>query len=260
MTQRSPVSSRDHTYEHLLPLFATLTDLSEGDPRRTTVREKLITEHQALALHIAQRFSNRGVAMDDLVQVANVGLIQAVDRFDPARGTDFLAFAVPTIMGEVRRYFRDRSWSVHLPRRLKELHLAINAVVRELSQSLGRAPTSTEIADRLGISREEVIEGLEVRHAYRSSSLDEVLGDEDSPSLSSTLGAEDPEMAVVENREALHPLLASLPERERTVLLLRFFGNMTQTQISERVGVSQMHVSRILAKTLRHLREQLGDS
>jgi RNA polymerase sigma-B factor len=252
-------SSRSGDYDHLAPLFAELAGTPAG-PKRETLRDRLVTEHLPVAQHIARRFGHRGEPHEDLVQVATVGLINAVDRFDPERGSDFLSFAVPTIMGEVRKYFRDSSWSVRMPRRLKELHLAINAGTSRLSQSLGRAPTPSELAEHLGMSREEIHEGLAAGNAYQSASLDDMLMSEDSSiSLGSTIGEEDPEIAMIEQREALHPLLEKLPERERKIVIMRFFGNMTQTQIAQKVGISQMHVSRLLAKTLRQLRDVLEE-
>ena len=256
MTHSSKHATSD--YEHLDPVLAELAGLAADDPRRTELRDRLVTEFLPVAQHIARRFAQRGEPYDDLVQVATVGLISAIDRFDPTRGSDFLSFAVPTIMGEVRRHFRDTSWSVRVPRRLKELHLAITSATNELSQHLGRAPTPSELATHLGIGKEDVYEGLEASNAYRSSSLDELLvGTDTSVPLGDALGDEDPELAGVENRETLQPLLQQLPERERTIILLRFFGNLTQTQIADRVGLSQMHVSRLLSKTLEDLRKGL---
>jgi RNA polymerase sigma-B factor len=230
------------------------------DRRRDELRTELVTEYLSVAEHIARRFSGRGEAYDDLVQVARVGLINAVDRFDPDRGSDFLSFAVPTIMGEVRRHFRDASWSVRVPRRLKELHLQIGQVSGELGQRLGRAPTPTEIARALDLTVDEVSEGLQAGNAYYAVSVDKPSGDEgESASLADTLGEVDGGLESVENHEALQPLLRELPPRERTIVMLRFFGNMTQTQIAKEVGISQMHVSRLLAQTLQHLREKLTD-
>jgi RNA polymerase sigma-B factor len=188
-----------------------------------------------------------------------VGLVNAVIRFDVHAGSDFVSFAVPTIMGEVRRHFRDNSWSVKVPRRLKELHLRLGAATAELSQRLGRAPTATELAAELDMDRDEVIEGLVAGSSYNTLSIDSggSSGNEDAPAIADTLGDVDLGLDQIENREALRPLLAALPERERTVLLLRFFESLTQTQIAERVGISQMHVSRLLAKSLARLRDQL---
>jgi RNA polymerase sigma-B factor len=247
-------------YEHLAPLFTRLAELDSDDPRREELRERLVTGHLPLAEHIAQRFAGRGVAKEDLVQVARVGLINAVDRFDASRGSDFLSFAVPTVMGEVRRHFRDTGWLVRVPRRLKELHLSISNASTELSQRLGRAPAPSELAQHLGITRDEVYEGLEAGNAYHSMSLDEVLSsDTDNLALGDTLGEEDAALAGVENHETLQPLVKELPERERRILALRFVHNMTQTQIADQIGVSQMHVSRLLARTLEHLRTGLGE-
>ncbi|GAA4025354.1 SigB/SigF/SigG family RNA polymerase sigma factor [Allokutzneria multivorans] len=247
-------------YEQYAPVFAELAALDPDDPARTEVRDRLVTGHLPVAKHIARRFANRGENQEDLTQVATLGLINAVDRFDPERGVDFLSFAVPTIMGEVRRHFRDTSWAVRVPRRLKEMHLSISAAVGELSQRMGRAPTPSEIATHLGVSREEVFEGLEATNAYRSASLDDMLlGENDGVSLGDALGEEDEGMADVERRESLQPLLERLPERERTIVVLRFFGNMTQTQIADRVGISQMHVSRLLSRTLAKLRDALDE-
>ncbi len=213
-----------------------------------------------LADHIARRFEGRGEPRDDLVQVARVGLVNAVVRFDVETGSDFVSFAVPTIMGEVRRHFRDNSWSVKVPRRLKELHLRLGAATAELSQRLGRAPTATELAAELGMDRDEVVEGLVAGSSYNTLSIDSGgsgSDDDDARAIADTLGDVDTSLDRIENREALRPLLEALPERERMVLVLRFFESMTQTQIAERVGISQMHVSRLLAKSLTRLRDQL---
>ncbi|HEY1970617.1 MAG TPA: RNA polymerase sigma factor SigF [Pseudonocardia sp.] len=232
--------------------------MAEDDPRREELRERLVTGYLPVAQHIARRFAHRGEPLDDLVQVATVGLINAVDRFQPDRGSDFFSFAVPTISGEVRRHFRDQGWSMRVPRRLKDLHVSINSAVSELSQRLGRAPRPSEIAERLQVSTNEVLEGLEAAQAYRSSSLDEMLStDETGSTLGDLLGEADAELDRVDYQQTMQPLLADLPDRERTIVMLRFFGNMTQTQIADRVGVSQMHVSRLLTQTLARLRDRL---
>lgn len=251
--------SSDTGYEHLVPLFDQVAALDEDDPERAKLRDKLVTGHLPLAEHIAARFANRGVPREDLVQVATLGLINAVDRFQPDRGTDFLSFAVPTVMGEVRRHFRDASWSMHVPRRLKELNLAINSASADLSQRLGRAPTPSELAKRLDLNIDQVYEGLEAGNAYHSMSLDEALSPEaDSDALGETLGETDAALDGVEDYESLRPLIERLPERERTILTLRFFRNMTQTQIAERIGISQMHVSRLIRRSLERMRAQLS--
>jgi RNA polymerase sigma-B factor len=255
--QRRPVNE----YAHLAPLFTDLARLPEGH-RRAAVRDRLITELLPVARHIARRFVGRGEPLQDLEQVTVLGLIRAVDRFDPDRGPDFLAFAVPTITGEVRRWFRDRTWSMRVPRRLKELDASISTAVGQLSQELCRAPRPSEIAIRLEIAVSDVIDGLQVHDAYRCRSLDEPLGTEpeDEPLHLDTLGELDPGVALVEDREALGPLLDSLAERERRIVLLRFFGDMTQSQIAREIGISQMHVSRLLTATLKKMRSAMtGD-
>jgi RNA polymerase sigma-B factor len=219
-------------------MFRELQDVPEDTAAFQRQRDRIVERCLPLADHIARRFDGRGEARDDLVQVARVGLVNAVIRFDVNAGSDFVSFAVPTIMGEVRRHFRDNSWSVKVPRRLKELHLRLGAATADLSQRLGRAPTASELAAELDMDRGGS-------------------GTEDAPAIADTLGDVDLGLDQIENREALRPLLAALPERERTVLLLRFFESLTQTQIAERVGISQMHVSRLLAKSLARLRDQL---
>jgi RNA polymerase sigma-B factor len=240
-------------------MFRELAKLGTGSPQFQRKRDDIVQRCLPLADHIARRFDGRGEPRDDLVQVARVGLVNAVIRFDVETGSDFVSFAVPTIMGEVRRHFRDNSWSVKVPRRLKELHLRLGAATSELSQRLGRAPTASELAEELGMDREEVVEGLVAGSSYNTLSIDSGgnNADDDAPAIVDTLGDVDTSLDQIENREALRPLLAALPERERQVLLLRFFESLTQTQIAERVGISQMHVSRLLAKSLARLRDQL---
>jgi len=245
-------------YADVLDMFRELAGTTEGSPSYVRQREKIVERCLPLADHIARRFDGRGEPREDLVQVARVGLVNAVNRFDVEAGSDFVSFAVPTIMGEVRRHFRDNSWSVKVPRRLKELHLRLGAATAELSQRLGRAPTASELAHELDMDREEVVEGLIAGSSYNTLSIDSGGGgDEEAPAIVDTLGDLDMGLDQIDNRESLRPLLASLPERERTVLVLRFFESMTQTQIAERVGISQMHVSRLLAKSLARLRDQL---
>ena len=239
-------------------MFRILQGLEEGSAKFTRQRDAIVERCLPLADHIARRFDGRGEPRDDLVQVARVGLVNAVIRFNVDAGSDFVSFAVPTIMGEVRRHFRDNSWSVKVPRRLKELHLRLGAATAELSQRLGRAPTPSELAAELEMYREEIVEGLVAGSSYNTLSIDGAGGGTDeAPAIADTLGDVDLNLDQIENRESLRPLLASLPERERQVLLLRFFESMTQTQIAERVGISQMHVSRLLAKSLARLRDQL---
>jgi RNA polymerase sigma-B factor len=248
----------DSEYGHLTPLFAELAALPPDHPDRAALRAKLVTGHLPVVRHIARRFAGRGEPTDDLEQAGTVGLLNAVDRFEPDRGVDFLSYAVPTITGEIRRHFRDRTWAMRVPRRLKDLQGTINAAVGPLSQELGRAPKPSEIAERAGLPVEEVLEGLDAQQAYRSSSLDELVAGADT-ALADTLGEADEELDKVEYREAIGPLLDELPARERTIVLLRFFGNLTQTQIADRVGISQMHVSRLLSQTLERLRRRMTE-
>jgi RNA polymerase sigma-B factor len=260
MSRSESTAGTEHgEYEHLVPLQRRYAELAPDDPERQRLRGQLISGYLPVAEHIARRFAGRGEPLDDLVQVATVGLINAVDRFEPDRGSDFFSFAVPTITGEVRRYFRDHGWSTRVPRRLKDLHIVIRGTLAELSQQLGRAPRPSEIADRLGIPVSEVIEGLQAGEAYRSSSLDEMLGSGDGKAtLGEFIGGLDGELALIDDREALRPLLAELAPRERTILALRFFRQLTQTQIAEQVGISQMHVSRVLRQTLTSLQERIA--
>ncbi|MBN9635334.1 MAG: SigB/SigF/SigG family RNA polymerase sigma factor [Actinobacteria bacterium] len=244
-------------YADVLEMFRQLRNATEDSAEYLEQRDAIIERCLPLADHIARRFEGKGEARDDLLQVARIGLINAVKRFDVEMGSDFASFAVPTIMGELRRHFRDNSWSVKVPRRMKELHLQIGSATAEMSQRLGRAPTASELAAELNIDRDEVLDGLMAGSSYKTTSIDGAAGSEERPSLAETLGDVDPGLENVEYREALRPLLAELPERERTVLVLRFFESMTQSQIAAKVGISQMHVSRLLAKTLAQLREKL---
>jgi RNA polymerase sigma-B factor len=247
-------------YADVGDMFRELAEYDADSADFRNRKDKIVERCLPLADHIARRFEGRGEQRDDLVQVARVGLVNAVTRFDVETGSDFVSFAVPTIMGEVRRHFRDNSWSVKVPRRLKELHLRLGVATAELSQRLGRAPTASELATELELSREEVVEGLVAGSSYNTLSIDGGGGgsdEDDARSIADTLGDVDTRMDRIEDREALRPLLEALPERERTVLVLRFFESMTQTQIADRVGISQMHVSRLLAKSLGRLRDQL---
>ncbi|MGJ5753442.1 RNA polymerase sigma factor SigF [Streptomyces puniciscabiei] len=238
-------------------MFVELRALKEGSPEYAELRNQLVRMHLPLVEHLARRFRNRGEPLDDLTQVATIGLIKSVDRFDPERGVEFSTYATPTVVGEIKRHFRDKGWAVRVPRRLQELRLALTTATAELSQLHGRSPTVHELAEKLAISEEEVLEGLESANAYSTLSLDVPDTDDESPAVADTLGAEDEALEGVEYRESLKPLLEDLPPREKRILLLRFFGNMTQSQIAQEVGISQMHVSRLLARTLAQLREKL---
>ncbi|MHB1612837.1 MAG: RNA polymerase sigma factor SigF [Actinomycetes bacterium] len=223
------------------------------------LREEIIATHLPLAQHLARRFHDRGEPGDDLRQVATVGLIKAVDRFDPNRGVEFTTFATPTILGELKRHFRDTGWAIHVPRRLQELGMAMSAATSTLTQDLGRSPTVGELADHLGVRERDVLDAIESARAYTTASLDSTSTslDDGGGSLADTVGAEDPSLDIVEYRASLRPLLATLPARERQIIVLRFFRGLTQSQIAAEVGLSQMHVSRLLARSLGQLRAGL---
>ncbi len=239
-------------------LFEKLATLPEDDRERQRIRGELVELHLPLVEYLARRFRNRGEWLDDLTQVATIGLIKSIDRFDLSRGVEFSTYATPTIVGEIKRHFRDKGWAVRVPRRLQELKLALTKAISDLAQRLGRAPTVAELASHLQMSEEEVLEGLESANAYSTVSLDAPdSGDEDAPAVAESLGMLDDALEGVEYRESLKPLLERLPPREKRILMLRFFGNMTQSQIATELGISQMHVSRLLARTLTQLREGL---
>jgi RNA polymerase sigma-B factor len=223
-----------------------------GDRR---LRNRLIEAHRPLAVHLARRFADRGEPLDDLVQVACVGLLHAVERFDPERGVEFASFASVTIEGELKRHFRDTTWAVRVPRRSQELHLRLGKSVEELSQRLGRAPTITELGKNLDATEEEVLEALEAGALYRSAPLEHP----DRPlDTGSAVAQTERGYADAERRMLLERLTADLPEREQTILRLRFVHERTQSEIAEVVGVSQMHVSRLLTRTLALLRDRLA--
>lgn len=251
-------SSGPHEYAHLDARLHALAASAPDDPERARLRSELARGFHPVVRHIAGRYRHRGEPVEDLEQVGAIGLLNALDRFDPGQGTPFLAYAVPTITGEIRRYFRDRTWSMRVPRRLKDIQTRMARAQEELASRHGRAPKVSELAEYLDIPREEVIEGLQAQDSYRSDSLDAMVGDTDNP-LAEIVGGIDAGMDAVEARESLRPALRRLPERERTILMLRFFGNQTQTQIAAQVGLSQMHVSRLLARTLVTLRGHLAD-
>ncbi|HTJ33314.1 MAG TPA: RNA polymerase sigma factor SigF [Dactylosporangium sp.] len=241
-------------------LVTLLADLPAGSPDRACIRSRIVELYLPLAEYLARRFRNRGEPADDLNQVANLGLIKSVDGYDPSRGAAFTSYAIPMIVGELKRHFRDKGWDVRVPRRLQELRLEIGKVSGDLAQQLGRSPTVADLAARLDVSEEEIIEGLESGSAYRALSINMPAGGAESGAeLADLLGGEDRSLAAVDDRESLRPLLARLPAREQKIIAMRFFGNLTQTQIAERLGISQMHVSRLLARSLTFLRGELSD-
>jgi RNA polymerase sigma-B factor len=262
-----PLTAREEQRALSRQLFTRLNevpaDAAAADPakgvERQQLRDELVALHLPLVEHLARRFRNRGEPYDDLVQVGTIGLIKAVDRFDTERGVEFSTYATPTVVGEIKRHFRDKGWAVRVPRRLQDLRLQLTAATQELSQSQGRSPTVGELALHLGISEDDVLEGLESANAYATISLDAggEAGEDEGLAMLDTLGSEDEALEGVEYRESLKPLLAALDPRERRILLLRFFRNMTQSEIATEIGISQMHVSRLLARTLAQLREGL---
>ncbi|RPK58046.1 RNA polymerase sigma factor SigF [Streptomyces sp. ADI95-17] len=239
-------------------LFERLESLEEGTHEYSYVRNTLVELNLALVRFAASRFRSRSEPMEDIVQVGTIGLIKAIDRFELSRGVEFPTFAMPTIVGEIKRFFRDTSWSVRVPRRLQELRLDLAKAGDELAQRLDRSPTVGELADRLGITREEVVEGMAASNAYTASSLDAKPEEDDHEgALADRIGYEDHGLEGIEYVESLKPLIASLPRRDRTILSLRFVANMTQSEIGEELGISQMHVSRLLSRTLVKLRKGL---
>ncbi|MCM2419726.1 RNA polymerase sigma factor SigF [Streptomyces sp. RKAG293] len=239
-------------------LFLRLETLDEGTYEYSYVRNTLVELNLALVKFAASRFRTRSEPMEDIIQVGTIGLIKAIDRFELSRGVEFPSFAMPTIIGEIKRFFRDTSWSVRVPRRLQELRLDLAKAGDELAQQLDRSPNVAELAARLRITAEEVIEGMAASNAYTASSLDAQPDEDDSEgALTDRIGYEDHDLEGIEYIESLKPLIAELPARDRKILSLRFTGNLTQSEIGEELGISQMHVSRLLSRTLARLRRGL---
>ena len=255
-----PVPAAAVERQRIRELLREFAAMAPDAPGRPALRDELLRAHMPIVEYIARRFYGRGEPLADLVQVASIGLINALDRFEPERGLEFSSYATPTIVGEIKRYFRDKGWMVRVPRRLQEVRSAMTAATADLNQQLGRSPTVAELAVRVGATEDEVVEALESGNAYAPASIEAQTDSETGWSLADTLGREDVALEQIEYRESLKPLLASLGERERTILLLRFFQNKTQSQIAEEIGLSQMHVSRLLSKTLAQLRTGLGDA
>lgn len=229
------------------------------DTRDRRLRNQLVEEHRWIARVAVRRFTNRGEPVDDLQQVALLGLLKAVERFDPEYGSSFATFAMPTITGELRRHFRDTTWSLRVSRRAKELHLALTAAVEPLTHELGRAPRLDELARAMGVTIDDLMDAMEAGNAYRTSPLVTRPGDDGAGAgeESRVVAFDDTGLVGADDRVAVRGLLAALPERERRIVYLRYFGDLTQTEIAEQVGVSQVHVSRLLRTTLTHLRRRL---
>ncbi|MGW7259680.1 RNA polymerase sigma factor SigF [Streptomyces sp. NPDC054834] len=237
--------------------FERLAVLPDG-PERQALRDELVRLWLPMAERIAVRFRGRGESLEDLYQVAALGLVKAVDHFDPARGRAFEAYAVPTVTGEIKRHFRDHMWTLHVPRRVQDLRNRVRSTVKDLAQTTpGRAPTVAEIAERAHLSEDEVLTGLEALECFTALSLDAEMPGTDGYALGDALGGPEPGYDLVVDRAAVRPCLQALPERERVILYLRFFRGMTQSRIAQQLGISQMHVSRLLSSCFTNLREEL---
>ncbi|GIF44600.1 SigB/SigF/SigG family RNA polymerase sigma factor [Actinoplanes xinjiangensis] len=246
----------DRRAAEIVDLMAALPPTHPG---RAELRARAIEAWLPMAGRLARRYANRGESFEDLHQTACIGLIKAIDGFDASRGSDFVSYAIPTILGEVKRYFRDRAWTMRIPRRLQELRLAINTARQELEHHLNRLPTVTDIARHLDVDEESILEAMESGHAYRPTSLHTPVGEADGFELGDMLGSEDRGFDLTDLTVSLPPAMKALTARERDIVLLRFYGNLTQAAIAERVGISQMQVSRVLVAALAKLRVQLGE-
>lgn len=232
--------------------------LAFSETRDPAVRDALVEDHLWIARHAARRFAHKGEDLDDLIQVACVALVKAVDRFDPAQQVRFATYAMPTVTGELRRHFRDKTWSMRVPRRLKELHIYVRSATDELRSTLGRAPTVDELADAVDATPEEVLEAIEAGTSYKATSLDAPRPDLDD-STGIVPAVDDERLGDAPERVALYAALEALPERDREVVYLRFYSDLTQSEIAAKVGVSQVHVSRILRSSLDALGSALGE-
>ncbi|UYQ60324.1 SigB/SigF/SigG family RNA polymerase sigma factor [Streptomyces peucetius] len=241
-------------------LFERLAVLEEGTPEYSYVRNTLVELNLSLVKFAALRFAGRAEPMEDIIQVGTIGLIKAINRFETGREVEFASFALPTVVGEIKRFFRDSSWSVRVPRRLQELRIDLAKALDLLEQQLGRRPTTAELSEYLQVSEEEVLEGERASNGYTAQSLDATVNEEEATNaVTRRLGKEDPAFDIVDSLEALKPLIAGLDERDRLILSLRFREELTQSEIGERLGISQMHVSRLLARILKMLRAGIMD-
>ncbi len=267
MTQREEARPDRQRTRALFARFVLVRDRhaqhpEQPDPEHEHLRDELVVVHLNLVRFLAVRFANRGEPLDDLVQVGTVGLLKAIDRFELERGVEFTTYATPTIVGEIKRYFRDKGWAVKVPRRLQELNLAVNRASDKLAIELGRSPTVAELAQHLHAGEDEILEAQELGQAYNLLSLDsEVSGDNDkkSQTLADTVGIADAGLALLEDRANLERAFHALTGRERVIIYLRFYESVSQTEIAKRLNVSQMHVSRLQAKALEKLRSVLAE-
>jgi RNA polymerase sigma-B factor len=258
IAERRSRSARRDDDGHAEALLAEMRRLAPDDPRRERLRSEIVSVYAPVARGIARRYAHRGEPPEDVEQAAFLGLVKAINRFDPDLGSDFLAYAAPMMTGEVKRHFRDRTWGVHMPRRLQELSLRLTPTVQEFVHQHGRSPTIREIAELMDLSVEETAEVIAAWESYRPVSLDApAIEDDDGHTLGDSVGDDDPALDALVDGHALRPLIDELPDRERKILLLRFFGNKTQSQIGQEIGISQMHVSRLLSRSLARLRSKL---
>ena len=229
------------------------------EEKDSEARDQLIVSHLNLVRFLASKFKNRGESLEDLIQVGTIGLIKAIDRFDPDRGLEFTTYATPTIMGEIKRHFRDKGWSVRVPRRLQELSAKVNQATDELTNQLQRSPSVAEIAEYLGSTVDEVLEAMESSSAYSSVPLEGGGSGEDdeAPSVIDHYATEDPDLAASDDRIVLEQAIADFSPREREVVKMRFEEGLTQVEIAERLGISQVQVSRLLRRTLRRIQDKI---
>ncbi|AVH55460.1 MULTISPECIES: RNA polymerase sigma factor SigF [Streptomyces] len=260
---RTQASAKHHRHDDAPDTgeaFRRLATLPPGR-QRDALRGEIVEAWLPMAERLAGRFRSRGESYEDLRQVAALGLVKAVDRYDPGLGSAFESYAVPTVTGEIKRHFRDHMWSLHVPRRVQDLRNRVRFASQDLARTQtvsGRGPTVAEIAEHARMSEAEVLTGLEAMESYTALSMDaELPGAEDGYSLGDTLGSPDPALDTVIDREAVKPRLRALPERERAILYMRFFGDMTQSRIADELGISQMHVSRLISRCCDRLRDQV---
>jgi RNA polymerase sigma-B factor len=256
-----PGANGDRTEQRAetMRVLRRMAELPVDDPERASLRAEVIEDHMPYARHVAQRYGGRGASGEDFEQVAYLGLVKAVDNFDPGYGTGFLGYATPMIIGEIKRYFRDATWGVHVPRRMQELTGALRKATDTLTHDLGREPTIAELAERLGAEPEEIVEAIDAAGAYTTASLDHPVNTTDqAASLLDFMGEEDSRFEAVIDRQVLTQLLTKLGERDKKILLMRYFRGMTQAEIGAELGVSQMQVSRLLTRILAELRTGFG--
>ena len=259
--ETAPAERADRTEQRAetMRVLTRMAALPADDPERARLRDEVVEDHMPYARHIAQRYGGRGASGEDFEQVAYLGLVKAVDNFDPEHGTGFLGYATPMIIGEIKRYFRDATWGVHVPRRMQELSGALRKATDTLTHDLGREPTIAELARHLGAEPEEIVEAIDAAGAYTTASLDHpVNSEEQGASLLDFMGEEDAGFDAVIDHQVLTELLTRLGERDKRILLMRYFRGMTQAEIGEELGVSQMQISRLLSRILKELRAGFG--